>query len=257
MGAAIELVRHSDEIRRSEFLRNANEPGRVYYPVTAFQSAAEFRSTAAEIERIQIINFKAIDRLDISLREKRMRKSGASCLMILGENAVGKSTLLSAVALALLGTREVRKLRLSYADLARSQTRGSWDVWGRDPVEVRLQLEARSEPATFYYDPVRGKIDGVAEQSSIVLGYGPHRYFATARGRRGISPANGVRSLFDSRQALPDPTEWLGGLRGRAFDEVARTIRMILPVGDDDQLVNDPRSGICVFAQGQLTRWAN
>lgn len=253
MVAAIELVRNSDQIRRAEFLREPAELDRNIYPVAALPPEASLRAPRAEIERVQITNFKAIDRLDIRLRETRSRKSGASCLMLLGENAVGKSTCLSAIALALLGTREARKLRLTYSDLARSQARGSWDVWGREPVEVRLQLDARSEPAIFTYDPVRGRVEGFSEQSTIVLGYGPHRYFATARGRRGTSAAHGVRSLFDSRQALPDPTEWLGGLRGRAFDEVARTIRTILPVGDDDQLVNDLRSGICVLAQGQLT----
>jgi uncharacterized protein (TIGR02646 family) len=251
MVAAIDLVRNSDRIRRAEFQR---EPAKLERdPVAVLPPDAELRAPQAEIERIQITSFKAIDGLDIRLRKARSHKSGASCLMLVGENAVGKSTCLSAIALALLGTREARKLRLTYSDLARSQARGSWDVWGREPVEVRLQLDARSEPAIFIYDPVRGRVEGSSEQSTIVLGYGPHRYFAKARGRRGTSAAQGVRNLFDSRQALPDPTDWLDGLRGRAFDEVARTIRMILPVGDDDQLVNDSRSGIGVFAQGQLT----
>lgn len=253
MAAAIDLVRNSDRIRRAEFLRQSAEPEYDFHPTAALPPDAGLSAPRAEVARVQIKSFKAIDRLDIRLRTLKSRSSGASCLMLLGENAVGKSTCLSAIALALLGTREARKLRLSYSDLARSQSRGSWDVWGREPVEVRLQLDASFEPATFIYDPVRGRVEGSSEQSTIVLGYGPHRYFAKARGRRGTSAAHGVRSLFDSRQALPDPTEWLDGLKGRAFDEVARAIRMILPVGDDDQLVNDRRSGICVFAQGQLT----
>jgi len=254
MIAAIELVQHSDEIRRAQLMREPAELKRDYYPVAAsLQPDAALRSPRAEIERVYIANFKAIDRLEIGLLRTRSRKSGASCLMLLGENAVGKSTCLSAIALALLGTRGARKLRLAYSDLARSQARESWDVWGRQPLEVQLQLDRKSELATFLFDPVRGRVDGTPEQSTIVLGYGPHRYFATARGRRGTDAAQAVRSLFDSRHALPDPTEWLGGLRGRAFDEVARTIRMILPIGDDDQLINDARAGICVFAQGQLT----
>jgi uncharacterized protein (TIGR02646 family) len=253
MVAAIDLVRNSDRIRRAEFQREPADPERVFYAAAVLPPEARLRAPQAEIEHLHISNFKAINRLDIRLREVRSRKSGASCLMLLGENAVGKSTCLSAIALALLGTREARKLRLPYSDLARSEARASWDVWGRQPIEVRLQLDTRSEPAVFIYDPVRGRVDGSSEQSTIVLGYGPHRYFAKARGRRGTSAAQGVRSLFDSRHALPDPTDWLDGLRGRAFDEVARTIRMILPVDDDDQLVNDPRSGICVIAKGQLT----
>lgn len=254
MAAAIELVRNSDRIRSAEFQREPPKIARDFYPpVGVLKATTMLRTPQAEIERIRIANFKAINRVDIRLRKARSRKSGASCLMLLGENAVGKSTCLSAIALALLGAREARKLRLTNSDLATSQARDSWDVWGRKSVEVRLQLDAGTEPAIFIYDPVRGRIEGSSEQSTVVLGYGPHRYFAKARGRRGTSAAYGVRSLFDSRQALPDPTAWLGGLTGRAFDEVVRTIRMVLPVGDDDQLVNDSRSGICVFAQGQLT----
>lgn len=253
MIAAIDLTRNSDSIRLSEFQRETVDQYPTRYVKAVPQSNLTLSSLRADVTGIYISNFKGIDRLNIALREKRSRKSGAPCLMLLGENAVGKSTCLSAIALALLGTREARKLRLSYSDLARSQERETWNIWGRQPVEIRLKLDAESEPATFFYDPVKGRIQGFSEQSTVVLGYGPHRYFATARGRRNTSPARGVRSLFDSRQALPDPTEWLGGLRGHAFDEVARTIRMVLPVGDDDQLVNDARSGICVSAQGQLT----
>jgi uncharacterized protein (TIGR02646 family) len=251
--AAIELVTESDRIRRAEFERAPADVVRTSYSITVPPAEAALRWPRAQIERVQITNFKAIDRLDIELREKRSRKSGASCLMLLGENAVGKSSCLSAIALALLGTREARKLRLTYGDLARSQARASWDVWGRQPVEVLVRLGRKLEPAAFLYDPVRARVDGTLEQSTVVLGYGPHRYFATAKGRKGNSAAQAVRSLFDSRHALPDPTAWLGGLRGRSFDEVARTIRMILPVGDDDQLINDARAGICVLAQGQLT----
>lgn len=253
MVAAIDLVRESDRIRREELLRE---------PAVEEDSYVKARPTASEqpllfprvvIERLRIRNFKAIDSLDISLRSARSRKRGAACLMLLGENAVGKSTCLLAVALALLGTREARKLRLRYSELARSEARDSWDIWGRESLEVFVHLDERSAQASFVYDPVRARVEGEHEQATVVLGYGPHRYFAPTRGRRGTGAAHGVRSLFDPRQPLPDPTDWLGDLKGHKFEEVARTIRMILPVGDEDQLVNDPRAGICVQAQGQLT----
>ncbi|WP_156127549.1 hypothetical protein [Paracoccus sanguinis] len=215
MAAAIDLVRSSDEIRRAEFQRAPTEIAPDFYPIVRLPPQADkaFKALHAEIVCVHISNYRAIDRLDIRLREARSHKSGASCLMLLGENAVGKSTFLSAIALALLGTQEARKLRLTYRDLARSQARGSWDVWGREPVEVRLQLDRSSDPAIFKYDPVRGRVEGSSDQSTVVLGYGPHRYFANARGRRGASAAYGVRSLFDSRQALPDPTEWLSSCK--------------------------------------------
>lgn len=157
------------------------------------------------------------------------------------------------MALALLGTRQVKKLRLPYHELARSVDRNTWNLWSKQSLEVTVRFHDQREFAEFRYDPIRDRLDGTEEQSTVVLGYGPHRYFANARGRRGVSSAERVRSLFDPRRPLPDPSEWLRGLSGWQFDQVASTIRTILPTGDDDQLVKDRQAGICVLAQGQLT----
>nr|WP_241021600.1 AAA family ATPase [Burkholderia sp. Ac-20353] len=210
-------------------------------------------SARGELRSLRVVNFRAIDNVEIPFSKVRSTKAGTPCLLILGENAVGKSTCLSAIALALLGTKQAKKLRLPYYELARSADRRTWNLWGKERLEVTIWFHDAQNGAEFYYDPVRKSLDGTAEQSTVVLGYGPHRYFANAQGRRGATAAEKVRSLFDPRRPLPDPTDWLKGLSGRKFDEVARTIRTILPTGDDDQLVNDRQAGICVLAQGQLT----
>jgi len=254
MSAAIELLQNSDRSRRAELDRRTSLQ---LDGLVAVQSSAQPQARQVlkkgEIASLHVTNFRAIDDIEIPVPLKRSEKSGVSCLLLLGENSVGKSTCLSAVALALLGTRESHRLKIPYGDLARSAARDSWDVWVKKPVQARVYFDDRKSPAEFSYDPVRNRIEGTEDQSAVVLGYGPHRYFARSRGRRGTSAAQRVRSLFDPSQALPDPSDWLTSLRGFVFDEVARTIRTILPIGDDDHLVNDPRSGICVWAQGQLT----
>lgn len=252
--ASIELVQNADRSRRAELDRRTVVFERSYAPQPVERRLHDqLRSPRGAITSIKISNFRAVDKLAIELPSTREKRSGATGLLLLGENAVGKSTVLSAVALALIGTRQASKLRLPYAKFARSWSKERWDLWGKRPVEVFLELDAGHGAAAFLYDPVRGQIDGTTEQSTVVLGYGPHRYFAPSRGRRGAGAAEGVRSLFYPSRALPDPSEWLSDLRGGAFDEVARTMRTILPIGDDDHLVNDQRSGICILAQDQLT----
>ena len=252
--AVIELVKNSDRIRRSELERRQQaQTENAIAVVAGREPVVSLLAPTADLAAISITNFKAINSIDIPFAKVRQRKSGAPCMLLLGENAVGKSTCLVAFALALLGTREARNLRLPYHQLARSTERGGWDIWTKKPVEVQVRFHDTRSVANFSYDPLRGHIDGTYDQSAVVLGYGPHRYFATNRGRRGSRASQRVRSLFDSRYPLPDPSDWLVSLRGREFDQVARTIRTILPIGDDDDLVNDRRAGICVSAQGQLT----
>lgn len=249
----IELMKRSDQLRRQELVRRERVVIDPSVKVVVGAPSVSLREPAADLAAISIANFKAIGAIDIPFAKVRSRKSGASCMLLLGENAVGKSTCLAAFALALLGTREARSLRLPYSRLARSTERDGWDVWTKSPVEILLRFHDSQSVASFSYDPQRKRIDGSHDQTAVVLGYGPHRYFAANRGRRGLRPSQKVRSLFDSRYPLPDPSDWLMTLRGHEFDQVARTIRSILPIGDDDDLIIDKRAGVCVSAQGQIT----
>ena len=212
-----------------------------------------FRS---EIQAVRVSNLRAIDTLEIRFPKLRSRRAGAPCLLILGENSVGKSTCLSAIALALLGTKEATKLNLAYRDFGRSYGQDTWDLWGGEPVSVEVTFHDQAETAEFRYEPGREQIGGTEDLTTIVLGYGPHRYISTGEAKMSSGPARRVRSLFDPRTPIPDPSPWLIELAKtdrEKFDEVARTIRGILPVGDDDKLVNDDTWGICVQAHTQLT----
>ncbi|WP_227106950.1 AAA family ATPase [Chromobacterium rhizoryzae] len=251
--AVMDLTENSDQVRLKELQRRTFGTYQSTSPVSPAPQPVELRSARGELSSLRVTNFRAINDVQIPFPKVRSKKAGAPCLLLLGENATGKSTCLSAMALALLGTKQAKKLRLPYHELARSVDRKSWNLWGTQGLEVTVRFHDQREYAEFYYDPIRDRLDGTPEQSAVVLGYGPHRYFANAKGRRGVSSSERVRSLFDPRRPLPDPSEWLRGLSGRQFDQVARTIRTILPTGDDDQLVKDMQAGICVLAQGQLT----
>jgi hypothetical protein len=253
MVEAIETITAADRARRRDIEQTPTasarpSPGR-YIPM----NEPNLLAPEAELKAVTIRNFRAID--DVTLRFPRMRdrKAGLPCLLLLGENAVGKSTCLAAIALALLGTRECRKLRLPLAGFARSIGRDTWDLWGDRLIETKIEFHDTPNGAEFVYDPVRRRLDGTLDQTMLVLGYGPHRYFADAQGKRTFGHADRVRSLFDPRKPLPDPTAWLSSLQGNRFNEIAKTIRTILPVGEEDELINHAAYGISVYAHGQLT----
>lgn len=254
----------ADDRNKSEEFENTAEGGavrvteRMYDGILPISDRAANRLVApffarSNISSIRISNFKGIEELSLELPSQREERAGAPCLLLLGENAVGKSSFLLGIGLALLGSEEIDGLGLSYSSLARSVGRETWDQWGQNEIRVAVEFHGKSEPAVFSYDPVSGKLGGSQRQSQIVLGYGPHRYFSSTKKRRFSSSAERLRSLVDPARPLPDPTDWLEKISGSEFGAVAATIRTILPIGDSDDLVNDPEFGICVRADGQLT----
>lgn len=249
----IDQMKRWDHGESEEELRPALREPRMDVSSRPARDSPPLSLAKGGLASLHISNFRAIDYVEIPFSKVREKKAGTPCLLLLGENAVGKSTCLSSMALALLGTREASNLQLPYYELARSIKRTTWNLWGKAPLEVRVRFHDERKLAEFVYDPTRNLLDGTEEQSAVVIGYGPHRYFANAKGHRRKAPADRVRSLFDPRMPLPDPSDWLKALSGSQFDQVARTIRTILPTGDDDHLVKDPQAGICVLAQGQLT----
>lgn len=72
------------------------------------------------LAHISINDFKGIGAMEFSIPSRSASRS-APCLMLVGENAVGKSSVLQAIALALLGGVEARKLRLDPVDFLRSE----------------------------------------------------------------------------------------------------------------------------------------
>lgn len=256
MLAAVDSLEASDRLRRSELRDRRSSRFTAYTAVPAAPSATITPTLRSEVKAVRVSNLRAIDKLEIRFPKLRSKKAGAPCLLLLGENSVGKSTCLSAIALALLGTREAAKLNLAYRDFGRSSGQDIWDLWGGETVSVEASFHDRVETAEFRYEPRREQFDGTEDLTAVVLGYGPHRYIATGETKRPSGPADKVRSLFDPRTPIPDPSPWLIELaetNREKFDEVARAIRGILPVGDNDKLVNDPVRGICVYAHTQLT----
>ena len=252
--ANIQLIRDTDPAAARIAEVNGDRGERRYeYDVTAAAPIEAPRTLDREIRTITIRNFRAIDDLELTLPPHRGERSGAPCLMLLGENAVGKSSALAAIALALVGTRHSRRMRLTYGDLARSQGRASWNQLSGEPVVAKVTLHDSRETGEYILHESQKGPGGTSEPATIVLGYGPHRYIAKPDPRVDAGFATSIRSLFDPTRPIAHPGPWLSGLNRRRFNVVAKAIRDILPIGDEDELVNDQDFGVCVFAHGQLT----
>jgi hypothetical protein len=173
-------------------------------------------------------------------------------MMILGENSTGKSSTLAAIALALVGRREASKLRKYLPSLVRSADSERFDKLDDRRVEVDVQFHFSEQIAAFRFDPARQLIDGTEHQSSIVLAYGPRRFFDPRKRRRAPGASARIRTLFDPLATIPYPADWLRAQTGARFDTVARALRIVLALDDEDEIIIEPDQ-LAVRANGRVT----
>ena len=227
-------------------LRSAFANLRAGPPIQEVRSSWPDSSGTAMPIRFKINNFKAIEAIEVILVKEFTPitqtdgTSLAPALIILGENAAGKSSVLEAMALALSGP--------NVSGVSTDQ----WKNFMLDP----MQMGAASESA-----PRNGEItvtcdDGIVYQLSFgsagatyerlglnseenernigpripVFAYGAQRMFLG--GDRVIKPSDAIKSLLSPRHVLANPEKWLISIYGTPrFDEVIRALRSILAIG--------------------------
>ncbi|MEI2300517.1 retron system putative HNH endonuclease [Ensifer sp. MJa1] len=207
----------------------------------------------AAISQIEIKNFKSISDLTLQVPSHRRHKGTAGALMLLGENAAGKSSVLEAIALAMLGERDAFGL-VPAEDLLRRKGEQRLELVDTEPVFVKLNFHDREESAILNVDPLVRRLQSNAQPRSVVIGYGPRRYSKNGAPWSHARSAR-VRSLFRPAAALPDPAAWLREIavnEKEKFNAVARGLREILALRESDDLVLDAVMGVCVRVQGRL-----
>jgi hypothetical protein len=181
-----------------------------------------FRLTARPIRRVEITNFRALRDVTVSFGEPGSER--APWLVLLGENATGKTTLLQAIALALAGADEAQRHVRPGILLSVGAFQGSIVVWFWDqdaPVELHFRRDG-------------DRFEGTRGASAIVLGYGALRY--VERRSRGIDSSprfSRIAPLLERVARIRYPGQWLLYLDEKRFDTAARALQSVLPVVDD------------------------
>jgi len=204
------------------------------------------------IERIQIRNIKALRQLDLDLT--RSQSGRTPWLMLLGENATGKSTVLQAVALTLAGMDYFTKLVSTHGIHPSEFIRK-----GVKSGQVKVKLSGFSAPhtLTFHESKVEFKSplgelstveyegDKVLQASGkgwepqvLLLGYGATRLLP--RKPDGI-PSGGlfarVDNLFDPFVPLVNAKSWLLELDEAKFEYTNRAFKELVELGKGEGLV--------------------
>jgi uncharacterized protein (TIGR02646 family) len=210
-------------------------------------SDAAYYITARTISRIEIRNFKILKHLDLEFPEPD--GTGTPWLMLLGENGLGKSSVLQAVALALMGS----DYRSSLGVDARQMV-----SWGAREGSVRIHLTG-NEPIELRFSNRSPEFESTPQEPQVLLmAYGATRLLPRLGGAATgpvFGPARGTRfanvdNLFDPFTALSEPRTWLLELDEEHFQTVARCLKELFPLRGIEQFERQP-GGLYVHVFGQ------
>jgi uncharacterized protein (TIGR02646 family) len=201
------------------------------------------------ITRVEIHNFRGIERLDLNLIDGWPSDDRMPSTMLLGENAAGKSSILQAIALCLMGSEMRNRMGIKVSELLSRETQ-NWRLTRTRDCLVRVTLADRSE-VELRIDAVNQKFEGTASAAATIHAFGARRFFKTGKTRR--MKVDSARTLFDPLWTLADPIGWLQGLNQGDFYSVARAMREIFALQRDDDLKLDERGNILVRAHSRET----
>lgn len=185
------------------------------------------------IEYIQIKNFKAIEDLKIEFKEDNIRKSW---LVLLGENGVGKSSILQAIAIGLKVEKNLIKPLIPR--LIKNGCKKSEIIIKERNNKNIIRTTIVREDATIYQE---------GSFSSSLIGYGSLRLSTEDVNEKQKLKIHNVsyENLFKPVKALNDITEWLKSIfkaNPKLFNKIAYSIKQLLPhdfVDNQLTVVND------------------
>jgi hypothetical protein len=220
--------------------------------VTVAQSAEDSSwrlHASAQIRHVRLTNFKGVEDLALDFRPTSSGESGASCTMLLGENSTGKSSILQAIALTLMGSAQRKRLKLDPVEYLTREPSG-WELTGLRRAEVYIEFDI-IDPVRLTIDPAEPAFEGETDPTMPVLAYGARRFFG--KPARRADPVAKVRTLFSTLAHLEYQGIWLQELGAQEFDAVARAMRDILSLQPDDRIERDAEGQIRVHAHGRAT----
>ncbi|MCM2460291.1 AAA family ATPase [Pseudomonas sp. CG7] len=187
----------------------------------------QYRAVAQFVVRLRIENFGPIHALDLDL--SKSGSSNAPCFALLGENGVGKSTLLRALAMALSGQAYVERLRLKSNDcLAENAYRG----------EVRVTIDGQANDIVMSLQRNRKIIFNEEKSSSLVLAYGATRLLPRGRHKAKAGERHAkIDNLFDPFLPLTNPNAWLSSLDPARLVDVNSVLASLLPEEQQLQVI--------------------
>jgi hypothetical protein len=198
---------------------------------------------------VRLENFKGLEVIELTIPEpisanaEAGRESEASALLVLGENAAGKSSLLEALALALCGSGIRQRLgKAPSSFVLNPDMMGRVGGAGPDAARVILDFHVGNQ---FTLSISEQFVESEPQSLPAVFAYGAFRQYATDTAQ--TRKFGKVGTLFKSTTILPNPEAWLLGLDEPQFAMVARALRRLFTIeGEFNVIVPDRANSRCM-----------
>lgn len=187
------------------------------------------------LESIELSNFMCFDQLKLDLSPGRKTSPDREAWhLLLGENGVGKSSVLKAISIALMGDEYRSKLSRDLHPkklLKQGKHSGYIKLIYNESNEANVEFSSKD-------DVIKAN---VAEPPTNLIGYGSVRLLP----KNGIKPEDGifngikVGNLFDYSIAMNNANEWLLSLPKKEFERAATSLKDLMLL--DDDLIRDQK----------------
>ena len=209
-----------------------------------------FKSTPKYVEEVEIVNFKSIRNLTLNFLGDD-ESDELAWTMILGENGTGKSTILQAITIALIGKSYFDQLTHPETGVI-NPLRIIRDGETKGHVSVKISGFTKPRKVTFHSD---GRVDFSESEyaQTLVLAYGSTRLMP----REGHDPAYGkdyarVDNLFDPFLPMANVNLWLSSLDESQFEYTARKIEKLLRLKKDQRIVLEEGTVYVLTTDGKV-----
>lgn len=189
------------------------------------------------IKSIKIRNYKSINNLTITLENNEISKFNSSCLCIIGENGVGKSSILEAIALTLSSTNDRTKyIKKSLSILSDGEKKG----------EISISFVNSEKEIVLYFENEKDEIkisSNSQENLNIpLLAYGAYRLPPRVNTNIREPKYTSIDNLFDPWYNLSICEEFLTNknlINDEYFNKVSKILKDLLDLPSDSYFERD------------------
>lgn len=197
---------------------------------------------------VTVHNFKSLESISFSLPETSAGDP-ASAMLILGENAAGKSTVLEAIALAAMTDQARDQLKLDFGKYVLDPSyMGKPDLAKPREAKVILNFEHNQKQVLEIGSGYAHPNDDGERWYLPVFAYGAYRQYRDTE--RRYSAHRHVRSLFEPHEPLSNPEGWLIRQKDDEFQMITRALRKVIELAAPFKRLKISGSSVHVITGG-------